>query len=96
MLTSRLLEFFEGLEDLMPVFAPDAAPAYSNVAYVLLAYALEEITGKDWITLLSSNILEPLSLERTFFNTPNDTTLGVIPGNASQVGWYNQLGDGGP
>ncbi|CAI4217598.1 unnamed protein product [Parascedosporium putredinis] len=76
-------QFFDGLQDLMPVFAPDYAPAYSNVAYMLLAYALEELTGKDWETLLATNVLDPLGLENTFFNTPNDTSIGVIPGNAS-------------
>ena len=80
----------------MPVFAPDAAPAYSNVAYVLMAYALEAITGRTWFELLTDRVLEPLGLEHTYFYTPNDTTVGIIPGNASQVGWYNQLGDGGP
>lgn len=80
----------------MPTFPSEQSPAYSNVAYILLAYALEEISGKDWLTLLTDNVLEPLGLENTYYTTPNDTSNGVIPGNASTVGWSNQLGDEGP
>lgn len=80
----------------MPTFPAEQAPAYSNVAYILLAYALEEISGKDWLSLLTDNILEPLGLENTYYTTPNDTSNGVIPGNISTVGWTNRLGDEGP
>lgn len=80
----------------MPTFAPEAAPAYSNVAYMLLAFALENITGKDWLTLLTENVLDPLSLDDTFYTTPEDPSRGIIPGNASLVGWYNRLGDANP
>ena len=81
---------------MMPTFPADQAPAYSNVAYILLAYALEQISGKDWLSLLNNNVLEPLELQSTYYTTPNDTSNGVIPGNASTVGWSNRLGDEGP
>lgn len=94
--TNKGAEFFRGLEDMMPTFPAEASPAYSNVAYMLLAYALEDISGKDWESLLVDNVLEPLGLESTFYTTPNDTSNGVIPGNASSSGWGNGLGDEGP
>ena len=79
----------------MPSFPAEASPAYSNVAYMLLAYALEEISGKDWPSLLANNILEPLGLTSTYYLTPTDTSNGVIPGNALAVGWSNRLGEEG-
>ena len=80
----------------MPTFPSEQTPAYSNVAYILLAYALEEIAGKDWLSMLTDNVLSPLGLDNTYYSTPNDTSKGVIPGNATRVGWGNQLGDEGP
>ena len=80
----------------MPIFPTEQTPAYSNVAYILLAYALEEISGKDWLSLLTDNVISPLGLESTFYTVPNDTSRGIIPGNATTVGWNNRLGDEGP
>jgi len=82
--------------DLLPVFAPDDRAAYSNIAYILLAWALEERTGKDWETIVNENVLGPLGLTRTYHKTPDDFSVGAIPGNARTVGWSNQLGDEGP
>lgn len=80
----------------MPTFPAEASAAYSNVAYMLLAWALEGISGKDWESLLADNVLGPLGLQSTFYTTPNDTSNGVIPGNASAAGWSNRLGIEGP
>ena len=81
---------------MMPSFAPEGSPAYSNVAYILLAFALENISGKSWLDMLTNNIIKPLDLQSTYYSTPSDPSRGVIPGNATEVGWNNQLGDEGP
>lgn len=58
-------------------------------------YALEQITGQDYQTLLESTVLEPLGLNGTFYNVPK-AALGVIPGNGNNTKWNFQLGDEAP
>lgn len=58
-------------------------------------YALEEITGKDYQSLLQDTVLTPLGLNGTFYTRP-DNALGVIPGNANLTQWNFQLGDEAP
>jgi CubicO group peptidase (beta-lactamase class C family) len=58
-------------------------------------YALEEITGQDYETLLQSTVLKPLGLNGTFYQAPK-ASLGIIPGNANATQWNFQLGDESP
>lgn len=47
------------------VFEPGSQTTYSNSNYVLLAYIIEEVTGKDFNTNLQQRIAEPLGLKQT-------------------------------
>jgi CubicO group peptidase (beta-lactamase class C family) len=58
-------------------------------------YALEEITGKDFQSLLQDTVLTPLNLNGTYYKAPK-AALGVIPGNANLTKWNFQLGDEAP
>jgi CubicO group peptidase (beta-lactamase class C family) len=78
-----------------PAFATAETPAYSNIAFQILAYALETITGKDYQTSLQDKLLKPLNLTHTFYTTPNES-IGVIPGNSTNTGWINNLGEESP
>jgi CubicO group peptidase (beta-lactamase class C family) len=89
------IEFFTGLSTLYPSFAPWTTPAYSNVAYQLLSYALEKITGDDYPTTLYKTILTPLNLTNTYYWYANDT-VGIVPRNATLAGWNAYLGEGSP
>lgn len=61
-----------------PVFAPGTTPILSNAGFIILAYALESITGRSYEDLLQKSILDPLSLLNTSYrNVPitNQTAL---------------------
>jgi CubicO group peptidase (beta-lactamase class C family) len=70
-------------------------PIYSNVAFQLLAYALENITGRNFSESLQNAVLTPLSLNRTSYEEP-DASVGVIPGTTSGTEWSFQMGDESP
>ncbi|KAI9826781.1 MAG: hypothetical protein M1819_007252 [Sarea resinae] len=89
-------EWFKGFLDDAPVFAPFYAPAYSNNAYKLLAYALENVTGSTFESLFEDKLVKPLNLTRTSYAKPSNDSWGVIPGNATTSMWYVDIGDDAP
>ena len=84
-----------GLSKAPPSFATDTTPAYSDIAFQLLSYALESMTGKDFQSMVDESIIKPLNLTRTFYKTPEDK-LGIIPGNRYKVTWAGDMGDANP
>ncbi|KAI1341103.1 beta-lactamase/transpeptidase-like protein [Xylariaceae sp. FL0016] len=88
-------QFFKGLKRLPPSFSPYVTPAYSDVGFTLLGYALEEMTGKPFQQSFQEKIVDPLGLNRTFYSTPNDT-VGVIPGNRYLTTWAFDMGNESP
>lgn len=68
---------------------------YSNIAYQLLAYALENITGKKFEDILNDRIIKPLALNRTYFTKPDDS-VGIIPGTEKETYWGVSLGESNP
>ncbi|ORY63282.1 beta-lactamase [Pseudomassariella vexata] len=87
-------EFFAGLSNIPPSFAPSQTAGYSNAGYQILAYALESITGKKFPDMLQANIIDKLGLNHTYYQKPSDD-LGVLPPN-SDVGWSYSLGEASP
>lgn len=61
----EMLSYFR---DMKSEFSPGETFQYSNTNYVLLAYIMEQITGKLYPELLKTHIIEPLGLERTYFS----------------------------
>ncbi|KAI1172666.1 beta-lactamase/transpeptidase-like protein [Nemania sp. FL0916] len=90
--TCNRTQFFSGIEKFYPSFAPFTSPAYSNVGFQLLGYALETITGKTFESLLKDTVLSPLGLNNTFLRAP-DRARGIIPGTPDQTGWTFDLGE---
>lgn len=78
-----------------PSYAPYQTATYSNVAYQLLAYALENMTGKKFVDILNDRVIKPLGLNRTYYETPPDK-YGVIPGTIKDTYWNVSLGDASP
>lgn len=74
-----------------PVLPAYHTPIYSNMAFQILAYAVENITGQDFATLVDEELLKPLGLTRTFLSTVSNDTDAVIVD-----GWIADLGDEGP
>ena len=90
------LAFFRGFLDRHPVFAPSTTPIYSNVAFQILAYALENMANnKSFGSILSNKILEPLHMDRTSICHPNASVM-AIPGNITGTDWDSDLGDETP
>ncbi|KAI0131789.1 beta-lactamase/transpeptidase-like protein [Xylariales sp. AK1849] len=88
-------QFFQGIAKFYPSVGVMQTPTYSDVGFQLLGYALEEITGKSFQSVLQDTVLTPLNLTRTFYTRPADS-LGIIPGNANATHWNFQLGDESP
>ncbi|KAI0019168.1 beta-lactamase/transpeptidase-like protein [Xylariomycetidae sp. FL0641] len=88
-------QFFEGLMKIPPSFSPFVTPAYSDIGYALLGYALEQMTGKPFSQSFDEKIVKPLNLTRTFYKTPNDS-LGIIPGNRYLTTWAFDMGHESP
>jgi CubicO group peptidase (beta-lactamase class C family) len=92
--TNICAEFFSTFSKLQPAFAPYATAAYSNVAYQILSYALETITGRTYEDMLN-DVIKNLGLKNTFYNAPNETK-GIIPGTVNSTHWYYSLGEENP
>ncbi|KAI5861322.1 beta-lactamase/transpeptidase-like protein [Durotheca rogersii] len=79
-------QFFKGLERLPPSFSPFVTPAYSDIGFTLLGYALEKMTGKPFSKMVQDKVIKPLGLSRTFYSAPKNS-LGIIPGEPYVTGW---------
>ncbi|KAF2967354.1 hypothetical protein GQX73_g6229 [Xylaria multiplex] len=88
-------QFFQGLKKLPPSFSPFVTPAYSDIGYVLLGYALEKMTGKPFQRSFEDKVVKPLNLSYTFWKAPNDS-LGVIPGDRKLTTWAFNMGNESP
>ncbi|KAI3333500.1 beta-lactamase/transpeptidase-like protein [Ustulina deusta] len=88
-------QFFQGLKKLPPSFSPFVTPAYSDIGYVLLAYALEKMTGKPFQQSFEDKLVKPLNLTHTFYSRPNDS-LGVVPGDRQKTTWAFNMGNESP
>ncbi|EPE35242.1 beta-lactamase/transpeptidase-like protein [Glarea lozoyensis ATCC 20868] len=81
-----------------PVFAPSTTPIYSNTAFQLLGYALENITSTPFTTLLTRSLITPLNLTGTSYQLPLSVPRGVIPSPDPSTAWglpgndYNPAG----
>jgi CubicO group peptidase (beta-lactamase class C family) len=78
-----------------PSYPPWQTATYSNVAYQLLAYALENITGKNFVDILNDRGIKPLELNHRYYeNAPE--SVGVIPGTVEDTYWSVSLGEASP
>ncbi len=88
--------FFEWFTQRHPVFAPSTTPIYSNVAFQILSYALETITGKLFATMLNRSVIERLDLSHTTFTRPVNDSTAIIPGDHTTTMWDFDLGELSP
>jgi CubicO group peptidase (beta-lactamase class C family) len=78
------------------VFAPSTTPTYSNIAFQILAYALESITGKKFKDMLETDLISKLQLNGTTYAQPVNSARGVIPGTLESSGWNFDIGEQTP
>ncbi|KAL1981851.1 hypothetical protein VTN96DRAFT_2096 [Rasamsonia emersonii] len=88
-------QFFQGLLKRHPVVPTSSTPIYSNAAFQILGYVLEDIANQTYASILLEDIIRPLNLSRSSYTTPDDK-YGVIPINDTASGWNLDLGDEGP
>jgi CubicO group peptidase (beta-lactamase class C family) len=78
--------FLQNINYQHPALAPFWGPSYSNVAYGLLALALENMTASSFPDLITSKLIRPLELNNTYYtNAP--LSRGVIPYNDTAAGY---------
>lgn len=76
-----------------PIAAPMTRPVYSNVAFTLLAYAVEAHTGKNYTQLLDEYLVRDLGMTNTI-ESPGNDSIAVIPPIEST--WGSDYGDASP
>lgn len=64
------------------------SPAYANLPFQILAYALENITNTSFTSLFQTNLVDKHNLQHTFYSVPPTPNDSVIPVNAS-ASYYN-------
>ncbi|KAI1352176.1 putative penicillin-binding protein [Xylaria sp. FL0043] len=88
-------EFFQGVVQRHPVFAPWTTPVYSNTGFRILGYVLEAMGGTSYSSLLESKVLKPLGLADTSATFPPKEGSWVIP-NGDENGLRVDYGDETP
>ncbi|OAX84396.1 hypothetical protein ACJ72_01228 [Emergomyces africanus] len=78
-----------------PVFAPFSTAIYSNVAFDIMSYAVEEFTGVAFEKSVERSVIDPLKLKRFSIQTP-PAVWGIIPFDPIISLWNASLGSGGP
>ncbi|KAH8803666.1 alkaline D-peptidase [Xylogone sp. PMI_703] len=89
-------EFFAGFTHRNPVYLPSSTPIFSNSAFRILGYVIENITGDSFESVLTRNIFLPLNMTHSSTSKAPMISHGVIPGNQSASGWDLDLGDEAP
>jgi Beta-lactamase len=72
-------QFFEGFTKRHPVYASSTAPIYSNIAFQILSYALENITGVAFATSVNDALISPLKLTGSSWTIPTSNSSGIVP-----------------
>ncbi|KAL4792670.1 beta-lactamase/transpeptidase-like protein [Aspergillus venezuelensis] len=85
-------EYFEGPVSRHPVVPSSSSPVYSNDAYQLLGYVIEEMAGDRLERLVNERLIERLNLTRSSYTKPDDS-VGIIPGPINQTAWDTEFGD---
>ncbi|KAB8349879.1 hypothetical protein FH972_023892 [Carpinus fangiana] len=62
---------------------------FSNLPYEIAGHIIEHLTGKVWHDIISTRILQPLGMQRTWFHTPDK-------GVENTASSYNVLDDATP
>ncbi|KAI0965732.1 beta-lactamase/transpeptidase-like protein [Xylaria arbuscula] len=89
-------ELFSYLLKQAPEYPTAYSPSYSNVAYALLSYVQQAITGSPISTSVTDNIMGALGMSHSSFEKA-PLSGGVIPGgDPTAVGWNENLGPNNP
>ncbi|KAI0423507.1 beta-lactamase/transpeptidase-like protein [Xylaria sp. FL1042] len=93
--TCTRTELFSYLLKMQPAYPTAHSPAYSNVAFALLGYAQQAITGTPISTAITNNIFKTLGMTHSSYE--DAPSFGVIPGgDPTAIGWNEKLGPTSP
>lgn len=73
---------------------PFYTPVYSNLAYQILSYALENITGRSFQDMFETYLVEAHNLRSTTYSIPQNASNSIIPINATLSSYNLDLLDG--
>ncbi|KAL5333611.1 beta-lactamase/transpeptidase-like protein [Aspergillus crustosus] len=93
--TCRRSQFFTEMIRRHPIFPTSSGPAYSNDAFQLLGYVIENITAQPVEQLLDERLIRPLNLSHSSYSKPADD-IGIIPGPPNTTTWNVQMDDLSP
>ncbi|KAH6876353.1 putative beta-lactamase, partial [Thelonectria olida] len=79
--------FFEDFPRQHPITSSFNTPVYSNAGYQILAYALQNITGRPLSDHFQKYLVESLGLNGTYYHTPSTTDTSIIPVNKTDSWW---------
>ncbi|KAL9949725.1 hypothetical protein ACHAQF_001655 [Verticillium nonalfalfae] len=80
-------KFFDGLKFSNLTWQPGTNAAYSNLAYIILGFAVENITSSSYADALNDRIAAPLRLKNTGTRVPVIEN-GIIP--VGGLEWYTR------
>lgn len=89
----QITEFFSDFPIQNPIVASYETPVYSNTAFQILGYALENITGQPMHELFDQHLVEPLGLTSTSYRQPPSPDNSIVPYNTSISWWFAELLD---
>lgn len=75
--------------------APFSTPSYSNAAFSVLGFALENITGSSLSDLLTSALIGPLGLNGSSYAQPASANRSIVPFDSISSFYSGQLFDAG-
>ncbi|KAE8858979.1 hypothetical protein PTNB73_08459 [Pyrenophora teres f. teres] len=71
-------DLFQKVKEFRPIFAPNQASTYSNVAYEILGLVISHVRNKTYESYIDEAIFKPLNMSTSTFSLPPDSA-GVIP-----------------
>ncbi|KAL9592936.1 MAG: hypothetical protein Q9179_006238 [Wetmoreana sp. 5 TL-2023] len=89
----RSTELIDGFIQRPPAFEPNGRATYCNVAFVLLGFALETLTGLTYDEIVKKTVFDPVGMQRAMLKKPPDSE-GVIPNMTND--WDADIGTYGP
>jgi CubicO group peptidase (beta-lactamase class C family) len=92
----EVVAFFDGFLKHNPIAPTFATPAYTNMGFQLLSYALESIKGESYASMLENDLFKQLGMDNSTYSKPDSTSSAVIPGDLETTGWNWNMGDVGP
>lgn len=93
---TALLEFLDGVINHPPAYPSYTTPAYSNIAYALLGFAYEAITGRTYDQGFLDIYHGKLDMTSSTPRYPGPDVDAIIPRNDSYAIFSYDIGNQGP